>query len=471
MEPMLIDGQRVRTEKAIPVRLPYDGSLVGEVSEASPQHVDDAVEAASRAASKMRELSRDERAQILLRTRTALIAAKDEFARLISSESGKPLREAEAEVDRSAYTLLFSAEEAHRLCGEEVPLDASPKGKGHMAIAIREPLGVIAAISPFNFPLNLSVHKIGPALAAGNAVVHKPATATPLSALRLAQLFLEVGLPPGALNVITGPGTSIGERLVSHPDVAMVTFTGSAAVGMRLRNNARLKRVTLELGNNSGVIVCADADIAGTAAQCVPGSYAHSGQVCISVQRILIEEKVFEPFVDAFVAEAAKLRIGNPLTEGTDVSSLITETEAKRVEQWIAEAESAGARRIAGGMRRGATITPTVLAQVPQTQPIYRKEAFGPVVCLNSFRSLDEAVSMLNDTEYGLQASIFTRDLQAAFNTARRAQVGGFLINDVPQFRVDQMPYGGVKGSGTGREGPKYAIEEMTELKLITWRV
>ena len=471
MEPMLIDGRRVRSGKAIPVRLPYDGSLVGEVSEASPEHVDEAVNAACRAAPKMSELSRDERAQILLRTRTALMAAKDEFARLISSESGKPLREAEAEVDRSAYTLLFSAEEAHRLCGEEVPLDASPKGKNHMAMTIREPLGVIAAISPFNFPLNLSVHKIGPALAAGNAVVHKPATATPLSALRLAQLFLEAGLPPGALNVITGPGASIGDQLVCHPSIAMVTFTGSAAVGLRLRNNAGLKRVTLELGNNSAAVVCADADVGNTAAQCVPGSYAHSGQVCISVQRILIDERVFQPFVDAFVAETSKLRIGNPLETGTDVSSLITEADAERVQQWISDAEAAGAKRVAGGSRQKATIAPTVLVNVPNSQPIYRKEAFGPVVCLNSFRTLDDAISMLNDTEYGLQASIFTRDLPTAFRTARNARVGGFLINDVPQFRVDQMPYGGVKQSGTGREGPRYAIEEMTELKLITWRV
>ncbi|GIU73935.1 MAG: aldehyde dehydrogenase [Bryobacteraceae bacterium] len=468
--PMIIDGAEHRSERPLTVCVPYDGEPFATVYAAGEEHLRMAVQAAKKAAPVMREMSRGERAAILLRAHALLEERRELFARTIASEGGKPLREARTEVARALSTLFFSAEEAHRLAGEEVPMDASPAGAGRMAMFIREPLGVIAAITPFNFPLNLSMHKIGPALAAGNTVVHKPASATPVTAILLARLMLEAGLPAGALNVVTGPGGAIGDFLVEHPDVRMVTFTGSADVGLRIRARAGMKRVTLELGNNSAVIVCADADLEDAVSRCVPGAYAHSGQVCISVQRIFAEETIHRDFVERFSAAARELPIGHPLDENAAVTSLITEAEAQRIVSWIGEAVGAGARLVAGGGRRGPTVQPTVLADVPPETRIFAQEAFGPVAGINRFRALDEAIEAVNASPYGLQASIFTRDIGKAFRAARRVEVGGFLINDVPQLRVDQMPYGGVKLSGMGREGPRYAIEEMTEIKLISWR-
>lgn len=469
--PMIIGGAEHRSDRPITVCVPYDGEPFATVFAAGEEHLRMAVEAAKRAAPQMREMTRAGRAAILLRAHALLEERKELFARTIASESGKPIREARTEVDRALSTLFFSAEEAHRLAGEEVPMDAAPAGAGRMAMFVREPLGVIAAITPFNFPLNLSMHKIGPALAAGNAVIHKPASATPVTAILLARLFLEAGLPPGALNVVTGPGGAIGDFLVEHPDIRMVTFTGSAEVGLRIRSRAGMKRVTLELGNNSAVIVCADADLEDAVSRCVPGAYANSGQVCISVQRIFVGEAVHQEFVERFAEAARNLPIGHPLDEKAAVTSLITEAEAHRVVSWIGEAVGAGAKLISGGGRQRATVQPAVLADVPPETRIFAQEAFGPVAGINRFRTLDEAIQAVNDSPYGLQASIFTRDIQKAFYAARRVHVGGFLINDVPQLRVDQMPYGGVKMSGMGREGPHYAIEEMTEIKLISWRV
>ncbi len=468
---MRIAGKPVTTAARQVVRLPFDGTPVAVVFQAAPEDVDAGVEAAAAAAAVLREMTRDERSTILRNAAAALASRRDEFARVVASECGKPLRESLAEVDRACQTLLFSSEEAHRLAGEVVPMDAAPGGRGRWGMTVREPLGVIAAITPFNFPLNLSMHKIGPALAAGNAVVHKPASATPLSALLMADLFAACGLPAGALNVITGPGLVIGDRLVSHPKVAMVTFTGSAEVGLRIRNLAGLKRVTLELGNNSAVILEEDADHEAALPRCVTGAFAHSGQVCISVQRIYAHQRIHSEFVDRFAAAAARLKIGHPLEAATEVSSLITEREAARVESWVGEARSAGGRLIAGGRRTGATLEPTVLADVPAETQIVANEAFGPVVAINAFRSLDEGIELVNRSDYGLQAGIYTRDLEKAFRAARRIHVGGLHINEVPQYRLDHMPYGGVKLSGTGREGPRYAIEEMTEVKLVTWNV
>ncbi|MCS7025804.1 MAG: aldehyde dehydrogenase family protein [Bryobacteraceae bacterium] len=469
--PMRIGGEAVRTETTQEVRLPFDGSPVGVVFQAGQQEVHRAVKAAQAAAPLMREMTLSERASILRKAHQKLLERAESFAQAVSSESGKPLKEARLEVERAALTLLFSSEEAHRLSGEVVPMEASPAGKGHMAMTVREPVGVIAAITPFNFPLNLALHKIGPALAGGNTVVHKPASATPISAVLMAELFLECGLPQGALNVITGPGGSIGEQLALHNDVAMITFTGSAEVGLRLRNLAGMKRVTLELGNNSAVIVEADADLDEAAARCVAGSFAHSGQVCISVQRIFVQEKVRDEFLERVLAHTRKLKLGHPLELSTDISSLITQQEAERVESWIEEAVKAGARLLIGGKRTRATLEPAVLADVPPWVQLACREAFGPVVGVNRYRQLEDAIAMVNDSPYGLQAGIYTRDIQKAFWAARKVHVGGFLINEIPQYRVDQMPYGGVKLSGMGREGPKYAIEEMTEPKLICWKL
>lgn len=469
--PMLIAGAEVRSIRPLSVAVPYDGEPFATVFQAAPEHVEQAVEAARAAAPVMRDMTRDARSAILRRAQHLLLERKEEFARTIARESGKPIVEARLEVDRAASTLLFSSEEAHRLAGEVVPMDASPAGAGRMALTVREPVGVIAAITPFNFPLNLSVHKIGPALAAGNTVVHKPASTTPVSAILLARLFRDAGLPDGALNVVTGPGGLLGDALIDHPGVRMITFTGSAEVGLAIRRRAGLKRVTLELGNNSALIVEPDAPLAGCVARAVPGAFAHSGQVCISVQRIFVHASVFDEFAGRFTTSAQALAIGHPLDDSTQLSSLITEAEAARVDAWLDEAIQAGASGLLRSPRHHATLAPAVLARVPERCRIFAQEAFGPVAVLNAYTELDDAIEAVNRSQYGLQAGIFTRDLERAFHAARRVEVGGFMINDVPQFRVDQMPYGGVKLSGAGREGPRYAVEEMTEPKLISWRL
>lgn len=469
--PMHIAGEPVRSDRTQTVELPYDGSAVGTIFEATSAQVDAAIHAASAAAPVMREMTRDERSAILRRAHYKLLERREELAFDICNETGKPIKEARVEVDRAAATLLHSSGEALRLVGEVVPMDAAPAGKGRWGMTVREPLGVIAAITPFNVPLNLALHKIGPALAGGNTVVHKPASATPISAIKLAEILLDCGLPKGALNVITGPGATIGEQLVFHKDVAMVTFTGSVDVGAKIRNLAGLKRVTLELGGNSAVILAEDADFDAALPRCVGGAFAHSGQLCISVQRVYVHASRRDEFVERFVDGTKRLVIGHPHDPQTDISSLINPKEADRVVGWIGEAIRSGARLVHGGGRAHATIEPAVVTDVPDHLPLSCKEAFGPVVAVNSYQTMDEAIARVNDSEFGLQAGIYTRDIEQAFYAAQRVEVGGFMINEVPQYRLDHMPYGGVKNSGTGREGPKYAIEEMTEAKLITWKV
>ena len=467
--PLWIAGRPFMSTERARVTLPFDGSAVADAAIAGPAELEQALAAGLGATAVMREMSRFERAEILRRARAGLLESAGNMADLITRESGKPLREARVEVQRGAMTLLFASEEASRLHGEEVPIDAAPGGAGRRGLMVREPVGVVAAITPFNFPLNLALHKIAPALAAGNSVVHKMASATPLSGILMARIFAAAGLPPGALNVLAGSGGVIGDALVADSRVRLVTFTGSVPVGAHIRERAGLKRVTLELGSNSGVIVAEDADLELAVTQCVPGSFSNSGQVCISVQRIFVQQKRHREFVERFEAKTAALRVGNPLDEATEVSSLISEAEARRVEQWIGEARQSGARLERGGERHAATLQPAVLTGVPPDARLMRDEAFGPVVSINAFEQLDQAVGMLNDSAFGLQAGLYTRDLESAFRIARQAQVGGIHVNQTPQFRVDQMPYGGVKQSGLGREGPRYAMEEMTEAKLITW--
>jgi acyl-CoA reductase-like NAD-dependent aldehyde dehydrogenase len=469
--PMRIGGKPVTTSEPREIELPYDGSPVGTIFQAGKEQVEAAIAAAAAAVPAMRALTLDERSSILRRAQQKLIERREEMALAVSSECGKPLKEARIEVDRASMTLLFSSEEAHRLRGEAVPMDASAAGKGHWGMTVREPVGIVAAITPFNFPLNLAMHKIGPAIAGGNAIVHKPASATPISALKMAAIFEESGLPAGALNVVTGPGGAIGDALTFDPRIAMITFTGSVEVGRRIRNLAGMKKVTLELGSNCGVIVEDDADLDEAVPRCVTGSFAHSGQVCISVQRIFVNRRIRGEFLERLIAGARKLTIGHPHDPATDVSSLITTGEAERVEEWIGEAVAKGARLETGGGRKRATMEPAVLTEVPIDAKLFRREAFGPVVGVNAYDTLDEAIARVNDSDYGLQAGIYTRDIHKAFDAARRVHVGGFMINESPQFRVDQMPYGGVKASGMGREGPKYAVEEMTEPKLICWKI
>ncbi len=395
---------------------------------------------------------------------------QEQLAQLICSETGKPIKEARVEASRSVNTLIAAAHEARELRGEVVPMEFAAGAKGRIAMTVREPLGVIGAITPFNFPLNLTLHKLAPALAGGNAVVHKPAERTPLSALRLAQLVEQAGAPKGAYNVITGDGPALANGMLRHPEIAMMTFTGSMRVGTELRAKAGLKRITLELGNNSAVIVEPDADLETAIARSVQGAFSHSGQVCISLQRAFVHESVMSKYIDGVVSATKKLRIGHPYEQSTDISSLIDENAAVRVESWIRQAVDGGARLLCGGKRKVATIEPAILTDVPSSAHIACEEVFGPVLGVFPYKSLDEAVAQANNTPYGLQAGIFTKDLARAFSAARKLQFGGILINDVPTFRMDHMPYGGAKHSGLGREGPRYAIEEMTEMKLICWK-
>ena len=469
--PMYIGGEWVAAGEIQTIALPYDGTPVGRVYKADADTVARAIDAAKTAARAMRRLTNCERAELLERIAALVRRDLEEFTRLLARETGKPVKEARGEAERSVQTLIAAAQAARELRGEVVPIDAAPTGKGRMAMTVREPLGVIGAITPFNVPLNLGLHKIAPAFAGGNAVVHKPAGVTPLSALRLARAIEEAGAPPGAYNVVTGDGAVVGDALVRSPDVAMITFTGSAEVGLAIRAAAGLKRVTLELGGNAALVLEPDCDLDAAVSRAVMGSFAHSGQICISVQRIYVQESIAGSFLEKFVAATEKLRIGHPLEETTDISSLITEKEAIRVEQWIAEALGQGARLLTGGERRFATVKPAILTGVGKLSKVSCQEVFGPVVAVEPYQTLDQAIERVNDSVYGLQAGIYTRDLERAFQAARRMEVGGVMINDVPTFRVDHMPYGGVKQSGTGREGPRYAIEEMTEPKLICWKV
>jgi len=468
--PMLIGGEWVRSPTMRTIHLPYDGTPVGEIYEADAAMAERAVSAAYAGAPEAARLTLYERAELLERVRRLLERDAAEFARLVCCETGKPIREARLEVERSQQTLIASADAARGLRGEVIPMEGAPIGRGRWAMTVREPLGVIGAITPFNFPLNLALHKIGPALAGGNSVVHKPAGNTPLSALRLGQLMQEAGAPAGAYNVVTGPGETLGPVLIDDPRVAMITFTGSVPVGEQIRARVGLRRATLELGSNSSVILEPDSDLDTMIPRCATGSFTHSGQVCISVQNIYLHEAIAKEFTERFVEATRKLKLGHPLEDSTEISSLITTGEATRVEQWIEHARTRGAKVITGGTKRNATVEPTVLSGVAPDLEVCCREAFGPVVALHTYRSLPEAIAAVNAGEYGLQAGICTRDIDKAFQTARQLHVGGVIINDVPAYRADHMPYGGVKKSGIGREGPRFAVEEMTEMKLICWR-
>lgn len=469
--PLFIGGEWVDTDAHDLVRLPFDGSPVAEVPHADVSMLDRAVAAAVKGTDAMSALANFERADLLLKIAGLINRDRAEFVQLVCSETGKPIREARVEVDRCPQTLIAAAHEARQLRGEVVPMDFTPGGQGRMAMTVREPLGVIGSITPFNVPLNLALHKIAPAFAAGNAIVHKPSERTPLSALRLAHTIEEAGAPRGAYNVITGDGPELAGAMLRHPDIAMITFTGSMRIGTEVRAKAGLKRVLLELGNNSAVIIEPDSDLKTAIQRTVQGAFSHSGQVCISVQRAFVHSSVISDFLDGLKAQTAKLRLGHPYEESTDVSSLIDEKAAIRVQSWIEEAISAGAQAICGAKRHFATIEPTILTGVPAAARISCEEIFGPVVAVYPYDDLEEAIERVNDTPYGLQAGIFTNNIQRAFQSARKLEMGGVLINDIPMFRMDHMPYGGAKHSGLGRDGPRYAIEEMTETKIICWKV
>jgi acyl-CoA reductase-like NAD-dependent aldehyde dehydrogenase len=466
---LLIGGQWVETGDWIDVRSPYDGALVGRVPKAGTAEARRALDAAELA---MREpIPAHERAAILDRVAALLVERADDAARTISAEAGKPMKAARIEASRAVSTFTMAAVEARKLTGDVVPMDASPAGVGKLAFTLRIPIGVVAAISPFNFPLNLVAHKVAPALAAGCAVFLKPASQTPLSALLLAELETEAGLPPGWLNVVCGPAAEIGDVLVEDERVKLITFTGSAPVGWRIRERAPRKRVNLELGNATPVIVAADADLDDAATRLAANAFSFAGQSCISVQRIYVERSGYDAFLERFLPRVESLKVGDPADEDTDVGPLIAESERDRILDWIEEARSQGAEVLTGGTREGELLLPTVVASVPPQAKVSCEEVFGPVCTVTAYDTLDEAIALANGTRFGLQAGIFTSDAKASLRAARELEFGGVTVNEAPTFRADQMPYGGVKDSGNTREGPAYAIREMTEERVVVFQL
>jgi acyl-CoA reductase-like NAD-dependent aldehyde dehydrogenase len=460
-----IAGEWVETGDWIEVRSPYSGDVVGRVAKASAQEARRAIDAAERAMAE--PLPAHKRAEILVKVAGFLGRRHDEVARTISDEAGKPMKAARVEAQRAMSTYTFAAVEARKLAGEMIPMDASQAGTGKLAFTLRRPIGVVGAISPFNFPLNLVAHKIAPALAAGCAVVLKPAAQTPLSALLLAELEEEAGLPPGWLNVVVGPSTEIGDVLVGDERVKLISFTGSVPVGWGIRERAAKKRVTLELGNATPVIVEADADVDGAAEKLAANAFSFAGQSCISVQRIYVAREAYDSFTNAFLTRVEGLRLGDPADEETDVGPVIDDEARDRILQWIEEAEANGAKVLTGGELEGELIRPTVIADAARELRVSCEEVFGPVCTLNPYDDLAEAIELANGTRFGLQAGIFTTRLDTALRAAEELEFGGVTVNEAPTFRADQMPYGGVKDSGNTREGPAYTIRELTEERLV----
>jgi acyl-CoA reductase-like NAD-dependent aldehyde dehydrogenase len=462
---LLIAGGWVETGEWEEVRSPYSGEVVGRVPKAGADETRRATDAAEGA---MQEpLPAHKRAEILVRVAATLGRRHDEVARLISDEAGKPMKAAKIEASRAMSTYTFSAVEARKLAGEMVPMDASQAGEGKLAFTLRRPIGVVGAISPFNFPLNLVAHKIAPALAAGCAVVLKPAGQTPLSALLLAELETEAGLPPGWLNVLVGPASEIGDVLIADERVKAITFTGSSAVGWGLRERAPRKRVNLELGNATPLIVEADADVEAAAAATAQHGFSFAGQSCISIQRVYVQRSVYDDYLERLLPKVEQLVLGDPADEETDVGPVIDEAARDRILEWIDEARSGGAEILTGGELEGELIRPTVIANASPDLKVSCEEVFGPVVTVNPYDSFDEAIELANGTRYGLQGGIFTGSVQTAFRAAQELEFGGVTVNEAPTFRADQMPYGGVKDSGNTREGPAYAVRELTEQRVV----
>jgi acyl-CoA reductase-like NAD-dependent aldehyde dehydrogenase len=464
---MYVAGQWVSKPQTIPVENPFDRSVIDTVPRGDAGDLEQALASAVRGARVMARLPGHDRYRILRRAADLMLAREEDLGRTISLEEGKILAEGRLEASRAVETMLGSAEEAKRIHGETIPVDGAPGGAGKLAFTLRVPCGVVAAISPFNFPLNLVCHKVGPALAAGNAVVVKPATDTPLSALKLTEILLEAGLPPEAIQCVTGPGGELGERLAADPRVRKITFTGSREVGERICRTAGLKRVTMELGSNSPVIVMPDADLDRVAEAVAATGYANAGQVCISTQRVLAAGRVYSDFLDALRPRVEAITTGSQLDEQVRMGPMVREREAARVDEWVREAVGAGARVVAGGERRGAVYAPTIVADVKPGMRIVSEELFGPAVAVAPFDDIDQAIALANDTNYGLSAAIFTESLEHAMRFAREVEAGNLHVNWGPQWRADLMPYGGLKESGFGKEGPRYAVEEMTELKTV----
>lgn len=468
---MLINGKWLPGKEKIQVKNKYNNEVLGTIPKASKEDVNTAVKSAQQAFLVMSQMPAHERSKILQRTSSLIDQHKEQIAELIAKEAGKAWKYALGEAKRAVETFKFASEEAKQIHGETVPLDASVGSENRIGFFMRFPVGVIGAISPFNFPLNLVAHKVAPAIAAGNSIVLKPATATPLTALRLGELLIDAGLPDGALNIIMGSGSTVGNWLVTDPRLAMITFTGSPPVGRYIMSHGGLKKYTMELGSNSAVIICEDADIDKAIPRCVIGSYANSGQVCISVQRIYVHNKVEQQFTNKFIAATEQQVVGDPLQKNCDVGPMIDINEAERVEMWIKQAVADGAKILTGGSRQDTIFMPTVLTNVTPAMKVIKDEIFGPVVSIIPFNDINDVIRQVDESKYGLQAGIYTNDISKAFKAINGINVGGVIINDVPTYRVDHMPYGGNKESGIGREGLKYAIEEMTNIKMICFNL
>jgi glyceraldehyde-3-phosphate dehydrogenase (NADP+) len=468
---MLLNGEWVDRSQKIEVRNPQDNSLVDTVPRATAVDMEAAIEAAMAGFDRARAMPVHQRMEILRKTAETLAAKHEEYARLIAQEGIKTIREARKEVTRCIETIRISAEETRRLNGETISFDQMPGSENRLGYYSREPIGIIGAITPFNDPLNLVAHKVGPGLAGGNAVIVKPDTKTPLSALWLARAIHDAGIPPGILQVITGPGSEIGDLLVTDPRVRMISFTGGLSTGMAIMDKIGLKKVGMELGSNCPVIVMNNADLELALSANISGAFWAAGQNCLHVQRLIVEEAIYEEFKDRFIAAAQAYQVGDKLDETTDMGPLINEKAAIEVGKMVDEATAAGATLLTGGRRNGAFYDPTVLENVPDSVSLAHEEVYGPVTVLYRFSDLDEAIERANNVDYGLQAGIFTRDLQTAFHAAEKLESGAVMINDSTDYRIDAMPFGGVKGSGLGREGIKFALQEMTEPKLVCFNL
>ncbi len=455
------------TGSTVHVLNPFDGSVIDTVPQASPAHVDQALAALVEGAGTMRTMTAFERCELLRRVAAGMEARKEELARTISAEAGKPIVEGRGEVNRAIETISLSADEAKRLTGESFPLDAAPNGAGKFGFTLRVPCGIVATITPFNFPLNLVCHKVGPAIAGGNAVLAKPASDTPLSALKFVEILLEAGLPETAIACLVGSGKELGQAICSDDRVRKISFTGSDAVGREICRTAGVKRVTMELGSNCPVIIMDDADIDAAATAVARSGYANAGQVCISTQRVYTSGKIHGDWLDALKARVERLVAGDQMQDETQLGPMIRESDAKRVEDWIGEAVHGGATVVTGGERRGTMFPATILDGVSSDMKVSCDELFGPAVAVHKCDDVDEAIRHANDTRYGLAAGIFTQDIERAMRFARDVDAGVLNINGTSQYRADLMPYGGLKHSGIGKEGPKYAIREMTEEKMV----
>ena len=468
---MYLSGEWVDRDDKMPVVNPFDNSIIDTVPRADIEDVDAAIASAVRGAEVMKGVSAYDRFLMLRKAADLLEERKEDIARTITMEEGKIIAEGRIEVDRAIQTISLSGEEAKRLYGETIPLDAAPSWTGQMGFTLRVPCGVVVAISPFNFPLNLVCHKVGPALAAGNAVIIKPASDTPLSAIKLTEALLDAGVPPEAVQCITGSGSRLGDPLVSDSRVRKITFTGSRDVGEHICQVAGLKKVTMELGSNSPLVIMPDADIDKVVTATIASGFANAGQVCISAQRIITSDKIYADYLDALKIGVEAISTGDPLDEGVRMGPMVRADDAVRVNEWIREAASGGARVLTGGDYSGAMHAPTIVADVKPEMRVSCDELFGPAVAVTPFSDIDEAIDMANSTNYGLSAAIFTQNVDWAMRFAREVDSGSIHINSGPGWRADMMPYGGLKESGMGKEGPKYAVQEMTELKMVVFHL